>query len=269
MDRQPVVAGQFYPSDRQTLESDVRAAIGVGVSPDVEPTLLAMAPHAGYVYSGRVAGHTLGQARLPRRIVLLGPNHTGLGAPLSLWPSGRWITPLGPVPVDEALVAALLDADPDFSADYEAHAREHSLEVMLPFLQTLAPGFLLTALTVAEPSFQRLETAGLALAKTLAGLAEPACMVVSSDMSHYVTHKAAKRLDSLALEAILALDPEQLYNTVRGNGITMCGVLPMTLALIAARQLGAKRARLAAYATSGQVTGDFDRVVGYAGVLIN
>lgn len=271
MDRQPVVAGQFYTGSARALDAEVRGYLAAAQPPEERdrPTLLAMVPHAGYMYSGGVAGLTLGQANLAKSILLLGPNHTGQGRSLAVWPQGRWLTPLGAAQVDEALAAACLAADQHLTPDPAAHLQEHSLEVVVPFLQAKVPGFSMVPMAVAERNAETL----LSVARNLAGAVKaanrPVSVVVSSDMSHYVTHEQAKERDALAVQAMLDLNPSGLYEVVRRHGISMCGVLPMTLGLALAKELGATRARLAAYATSGQASGDYRRVVGYAGVLVD
>ncbi len=269
MIRQPVVAGQFYPGSAQDLQKEVGTYLSGAPASRQERTLLAMAPHAGYVYSGEVAGMTLGQANLAGSLLLLGPNHTGMGRPLSVWTRGQWLTPLGPADIDENLADALTAADHRLEPDHAAHLQEHSLEVMLPFLQVKNPGFKFVPVAVSEPRLSELSGVARSLAAVLKDWPEPVSMVVSSDMSHYVPHEKAKELDSLALGAALRLDPVGLYSTVRELGISMCGVLPMTLALMTALELGATNAELAAYSTSGDVSGDYARVVGYAGVLVS
>jgi len=268
MDRPAIVAGQFYTAEPRALAAQVRAFLDQAGPANSEPTLLAMAPHAGYVYSGGVAGVALGRANLPATLLLLGPNHTGRGAALALWPDGAWRTPLGDVPVAEDLARALLLAEPRLAADYTAHVGEHSLEVMLPFLQVKNPGVRIVPVAVAEPGVETLLAVARGMAGVLAAWAEPVGIVVSSDMSHYISHQRAKERDALALERIAALDPAGLHATVRRHGISMCGVLPMTLGLAIAKELGATRAEVAAYATSGEVSGDYARVVGYAGALV-
>lgn len=266
--RQPVVAGQFYPGRAGELARQVAACLATAGPRAAEPTRLAMVPHAGYVFSGQVAGRTLGAARLADRLVLLGPNHTGRGRRLAVWPGGQWLLPGGAVPVDDELAGRLLAADPRLVADTTAHAREHSLEVVLPFLRVTNPECRVVPICVSEPDPRVLAEVAAAMAGAIAGLGEPVSVVVSSDMSHYVSHDTAKRLDSQALTRIIALDPAGLFEVVRSRGITMCGVLPMVLGLSLVKALGAEDAELAAYATSGEVTGDAHQVVGYAGVLI-
>jgi len=268
MNRPPIVAGRFYPETAAALESQVRGFLDLAPARDSQSTLLAMVPHAGYVFSGAVCGQTLGAANLRPLLVLLGPNHTGMGPPLSVWPDGRWITPDGGLPVDEEAAQALLDENAGFTADTAAHAQEHSLEVEIPFLRALNPEAGVVPVCVSQGDPGRLVEAGRALARVLNALKRPASIVVSSDMSHYVTANRAKAQDAKALERIEQLDPVGLYRTVREHNISMCGVMPMTLGLAAALEFGATRARVEAYATSGDVSRDFDRVVGYAGVIV-
>lgn len=267
--RTPVVAGQFYPGDAGQLSTMVNEFIGKVKAKAPQRTLLAMAPHAGFIYSGAVAGMTLGAANLPSTLVLLGPNHTGMGQSLAVWSTGEWQTPAGSVPVAEDLAAHMLAADHRLQADTAAHLREHSLEVELPFLQALNSNVRVVPMAVAEPRLDVLLDVGRNLGGLLNAWREPVGIVVSSDMSHYVSHDNAKQRDSLALEQALALNPKGLFETVRREGISMCGVLPMTLGLAAALEMGAQKADLVAYATSGEVSGDFDQVVGYAGVLVS
>ena len=275
MDRRPIVAGQFYTAAPQALHDEVRgymdAARQGGPAPDREPrrTLLAMAPHAGYVFSGAVAGKALGAASLAPTVLLLGPNHTGQGRPLAVWPDGRWLVPGGALDVDADLAAALMDAEPRLAADTTAHAGEHSLEVLVPFLLAARGVRAMVPVVVAEPRFEVLQAVAASVADVLRAREEGVSLVVSSDMSHYVSHERAKELDFMALDAVLTLDPRGLFEVVRREGITMCGVLPMALGLLVALELGASRAALAAYATSGEASGDFSRVVGYAGVLVD
>ncbi|MGE4552542.1 MAG: AmmeMemoRadiSam system protein B [Desulfovibrionaceae bacterium] len=269
MDRRPAWAGQFYPADPEELRRMVGGFLAAAGPRDAEPTILAMSPHAGYVYSGSVAGRTLGQANLASTILLLGPKHTPFGAPLALWDSGRWLYPGGAVAVDNVLAEVLRRAEPRLTPDQAGHAQEHSLEVMLPFLAALDPAVRVVPLAVGVGGAELLVEIGSRIGRALAAHPEPVSIVVSSDMSHQIPDAEARRLDAMALEAAVRLDPAALYATVRTRRITMCGVLPMTIGLAAARELGASKARVTAYATSGDVTGDRNRVVGYAGVIVS
>lgn len=268
-DRQPVVAGRFYPGEAAALGSLVDEYLAMAPKKRAEHTLVAMSPHAGYPYSGPVAGVTLGQANLADTAILLGPNHTGHGGALDVWPKGSWLTPGCGLPVHEELAERLAQACPELTLSGQAHLGEHSLEVLLPFLCRLKQDFRIVPVCVAEPRLEVLAETARAMARVLMPLGEGVSLVVSSDMSHYVSQREAKSLDTLALARILALDPEGLYATVRSRGISMCGVLPMTMALFVAKAMGAAKADMAAYATSGDATGDYEQVVGYAGVIIS
>lgn len=267
MQRQPAVAGQFYPGSPQELSGMLQAFIDTGA--EKKDALVAVSPHAGYVYSGPVAGQVLGRINIPRRVLLMGPNHRGLGAQAAVMTSGQWLTPLGAVELDPELGSALIQNSPLVQEDALAHQYEHSLEVQVPFLQALMPELRLTPLCLGHLELSACLELGRAAALAIKGLGEPVLMVASTDMTHYEPAALAKQQDLRAIEHILALDPAGLYNTVRNNGITMCGVLPTTVCLAAALELGASQAELVAYTNSGEVSGDFDQVVGYAGLIIS
>ena len=270
LDREPAVAGQFYTDNAPLLMRQVKGFLDAADRTDApEHTILAMAPHAGYVYSGGVAGMTLGRANLAKRVLFMGPKHTPYGKPLALWPSGSWLFPGGRMAVDEELATALLKADRRLEPDTAAHLQEHSLEVLVPFLHAIDPGMRIAPLAVGLNDPKALVELGQRIGQAIKAFPEPVSMVVSSDMSHRIPAKRAKELDAMALEAALTLDPLHFYNTVRSNRISMCGVLPMTVALAAANELGASEAEITAYANSGEVTGDYQEVVGYAGMIVS
>ncbi|MDO9083156.1 MAG: AmmeMemoRadiSam system protein B [Humidesulfovibrio sp.] len=266
-DRPTAVAGQFYTGDPDALRLEVRGYLAQAEQKSSLPSILTMAPHAGYYFSGAVAGATLGRANLAETVLLLGPNHTGLGKPFAVWPGGRWQYPGGTLSVDSELVEHLCAAEPRLQLDTLAHQREHSLEVLIPFLAELNPATRIVALAVSQPDLATLLAVGKAIGRALRAFARPVSMVVSSDMSHFVTHELAQELDAKALDPALALNPTLFYETVRGEAISMCGVLPMTLALAAACELGASQTEITAYATSGEINGEMRRVVGYAGMI--
>ncbi len=269
MDRMPIVAGQFYPGTKNGLDSEIRKMLGKLTMPDQGAyARLVMAPHAGYIYSGATAATTLAQARLASTLILLGPNHTGLGAPLSVWPDGSWIFPGGELPVDEALVKALLKAEGAFTAETTAHMREHSLEVQIPILAALNPACRIVPIVVSERSMDKLLRVAHKMAGVISAWPEPVTILVSSDMNHFLPHEETVRKDKLALEAIEQLDPKLLYQTVRENSISMCGVLPMTMGMAVCRELGATEAAITTYTTSAKASGDYSRVVGYAGAIV-
>lgn len=269
MQRQPVVAGRFYDGNPGRLYETVDGFLGLADERRQDKTLLAMVPHAGYVFSGAVCGKTLATANLESTILMLGPNHTGRGDRFSLWSGGSWEIPGGSVPIDAELAETLLDADPLISADTAAHLGEHSLEVILPFLYRLNPETTFVPIAISAHVFDDVAAVGKAIGQAIKEFDRPVSVVVSSDMSHYISHDEAKRLDSMALEAAVALDPRALFSTVREHNISMCGILPMTAGLFAALEMGAVKGELVDYATSGEVSGDYDQVVGYAGVLVS
>jgi len=264
MDREPAVAGRFYEGEPQLLAREVRAFLAAPVAP--QPALGVVAPHAGYQYSGAIAGAVYGRVVVPPKVIVLGPNHTGLGRPAALWPAGGgWKTPLGTIPVSRALTEALA-ADPRVELDRAAHLREHSLEVQVPFLAIARPDVELAGLCLGPLDADACAEVGETVAA--AARAHGALIVASSDMSHYVPAAEAREKDRHAIDRILALDPAGLHRTVRREGLTMCGVIPATVMLFAARALGATRAELVRYGHSGEVTGDDDEVVGYAGLIV-
>lgn len=269
MNRQSIVAGQFYPGSKASLDMAVRGYLRAAQGKAEAPTILAMVPHAGYVFSGPVAGQTLGRADLHDTILLLGPNHTGRGAPFSVWPRGDWEVPLGICKFDPDLAKALLGSDNRLTSDADAHVYEHSLEVVIPFLMITNPKVKIVPIAVSERRFDVLSDVGKSMARVLKEHKTPVSVVVSSDMSHYVPHEAAKQMDSLALDEIVRLDPAGLFEVVRRKGISMCGVHPMVVGLTIAVEMGAQKAEVVSYSTSGPVSGDYGQVVGYAGVLVS
>ncbi len=267
MIREPFVAGQFYPANPSSLLAEVDSYLkGEEDIKEVDPGLI-MAPHAGYMYSGRIAGETFSRARIPHCVILLGPNHTGIGASLSLWNKGIWKMPLGEVSINEEVAQELLSASNYIQPDYSAHLREHSLEVLLPFLWRKNPSLTIVPLSIMETDPSVLIEVGKEISRVM-GERKDICLVVSSDMSHFIPHNRAVKLDKMAIDAILEIDPLGLFETVRKNHITMCGVLPMTVGLSCVKALGYTRAEMVGYATSGEITGDMERVVGYAGIVI-
>lgn len=269
MGRQYVVAGKFYDLDAAKLQASVDGYLATDTPRNEERTLLAMVPHAGYLYSGAICGKTLAKANLAPTVLLLGPNHTGLGERLSLWSGDEWMIPGGDMKVDEALTKAVLDSHEAIAADTSAHVVEHSLEVVLPFLHRLNPETTIVPLSISSRDFGELKSVGQAIGKVLRDFERPVSIVVSSDMSHYVSAEEAKRLDTMAIDAASALDPEAMFSVVVTNGISMCGVLPMTVGLYAALEMGATKGELAEYGNSGDASGDYEQVVGYAGVIVS
>jgi AmmeMemoRadiSam system protein B len=266
MKRKPAVAGQFYPLNPETLEHEVSSYL----EPDAhkERAVGVVSPHAGYIYSGGVAGMVFSRVVIPSRVVILGPNHRGLGASVAVMARGSWEMPSGQVQIDEELARAILENSGSAAEDERAHAAEHSLEVQVPFIQAARPDFRLVPITLGRLSLSECLALGRGLAAAVSGTAGDVLIVASSDMTHYEPARQAEKKDRMVIERMLALDPEGVYETVRDNRITMCGFVPVTVMLSAARELGAVSAELAGYMTSGDTSGDYGSVVGYAGVII-
>lgn len=264
--RRPCVAGRFYPGAAETLKRDVLSYL---VSVEKKKAVAIIAPHAGYIYSGGVAGAVYSSVEIPDDVVLIGPNHTGLGAICSVMTEGVWETPLGTVNINAELAKGILGSSRLFSADTRAHTAEHSLEVQLPFIQILNSKASIVPITVMRADAAGCAEMGNAIAKAIRDYGKPVLIAVSSDMNHYEEDEMTRRKDRLAIKAILNLDAERLLKTVSANNITMCGVLPAAIAITAAKGLGAKSARMAQYATSGEVSGDYAHVVGYCGIVID
>ncbi len=269
MIREPAVAGHFYPSDPETLRAEVERFLLEGrTTAGPSPAAAVVVPHAGYVYSGRVAGAVYAAVDLPRTLVILCPNHTGRGRPVAVMSHGGWRTPLGTVAIAESLADRLLRACPLAQPDETAHRDEHALEVQIPFLQLRLGEFSFVPVCVGTGRLDALLDLGGAIHEAIRGWGAPAAVVVSSDKSHYVPAGEAREKDLLAIDRMAALDPEGLHRVVMDRDISMCGVAPAVAGLEAARRAGARAGRLIAYANSGDASGDYQRVVGYAGLAV-
>ncbi|MGH9749314.1 MAG: AmmeMemoRadiSam system protein B [Candidatus Polarisedimenticolia bacterium] len=269
MVRAPAVAGSFYPGEPETLRREVTRLCGAGNGAGEGPAAIALvAPHAGYVYSGRIAAAAYTGARLPDRYVILCPNHTGTGEAVAVMDEGEWQTPLGASPIDTDLARAVIRGCRHARVDARAHRREHALEVQLPFLQVLRPGFRFVPICVGTLHLPVLLDLGRAIAEAVRGAGGPVLTVISTDLSHYIPAPAAGIQDRKAIERLVAVDPEGLHRVVLEEAINMCGVAPAVAGLEAARRLGARAGRLLAYGHSGEASGDFGSVVGYAALLV-
>lgn len=265
--RKPIAANRFYTGDPAALKREIKNFTQAAPDNKAGSPWGLMLPHAGYVFCGDVIGKTLAGQRLPSRLIILCPNHTGRGTAFSVWPEGEWLTPLGPVPVDAGLASAVLASSPLFQADVQAHLGEHSIEVILPFLQTADPGLEIVPICVGTQNPKALAAAGQALASVLKEPQNKGCgIVVSSDMNHYEDQETTLKKDDDAIKAALAADPDLLLKTARDEKITMCGAAPMALALYAAKDLGGAEVELIAHDTSAKAAGDYSHVVGYAGL---
>jgi len=268
MRRSPAVAGQFYPGSEASLVKTLSALVPEIQPEDRKEALAVISPHAGYIYSGGVAGETIGLVKVPQNVIILGPNHTGHGAPVALMAQGTWDMPMGEVPVNKELAARIAQSSPQIEIDDVAHRFEHSLEVQVPFLQYIQKELTIAPIVVSHVSYETCAAVGQGLAEAIKGYGKPVLLVASTDMTHYESRQSASAKDSLALERIEALDPQGLYKTVVGNRISMCGIMPTTVTIIAALGLGAKKAALIRYTDSGERSGDTSHVVGYAGLVI-
>lgn len=265
--RRPAVAGRFYPIDAEDLRAELRGYLSPAASAPVR-AIGCIAPHAGYMYSGHVAGAVFARVEIPKRCVVMCPNHTGMGRALAVMSEGSWETPLGDVAIDTELATALKQRFPALHEDSAAHRAEHAAEVELPFLQIRQPELKFVPIALGTGQFDPLEQLGYALAEVIARQKDPVLIVASSDMNHYESDAVTRVKDHRAIERILTLDPRGLYEVVTQQDISMCGFGPAVAMLTAARQLGAKSAELVKYATSGDVSGDREMVVGYAGVVV-
>lgn len=260
-------AGLFYPHEPESLNASLRDFFmqteqkQTGNAP--LPVKICMLPHAGHIYSGTVTAQTLSQIRLPQTLIMLCPNHTGLGRHGAVWDSGAFETPLGPVKISDSTARQLLQY-PFFTADRGAHLREHSIEVILPFLQYQYGGSF-SIVPVSLMNTDNLDRMAQAVSQIMADSTDTG-LVISSDMNHFADEKENRRKDFLALEAIKNLDEKALFQTVITHDISMCGVLGAYIGIRTAKALGLQECRIAGYDTSARTSGDAGRVVGYAGL---
>lgn len=268
MIRKTVWAGprNFYPDNPESLKKTIARLIGP--EQNKEECKAVLMPHAGYFYSGHVAGKTISAVKVPDTIIVLGPNHTGLGLPYSLLSKGTWQTPLGYISIQEELAALMLENSGYFRQDESPHIKEHAIEVEIPFLQYFNNNISIVPVIVSDFVLSNYRKAGQEIAEAVKKFAKPVLIVISSDLTHYESHKTAKEKDAQVIEAILELDENKLYERVTANKISMCGCAPACVGLYAAKKLGATQARLIDYKTSGDTTGDNTSVVGYAGLII-
>ena len=266
MVRPPAVAGRFYPAEARELAGQIEK-----YSPRETTQVRALGcvvPHAGYMYSGHVAGAVYSSIEIPSRCILLGPRHFPQGQPMAILTEGSFVTPLGEARIDEELAEELARECPLLREDPIAHASEHSLEVQIPFLQQLRGDFRFVPVVLGTDRYGAMEELGHAVARVVAARNDRVLVIASTDMNHYESDAITRAKDRRAIERILALDPRGLYDTVRDEEISMCGYAATVATLTGLRDLGAKEAALIRYATSGDITGDRKEVVGYAGIVL-
>ena len=265
--RLPAVAGQFYPANPRELSRLIRQFTTTEAPLEKVRARACIVPHAGYVYSGGVAGAVFSRLILPAKIIVVGVRHSPPGADLAILSKGAWRTPLGDAPLDEELARKVREACPGLQEDSVAHSREHSLEVEIPFLQALQPGLTFVPIAVGTLRFQELWELGMGLARVLQESQEEVLIVTSSDMNHYEDDETTRRKDAKAIEKLEAVDAHGLYDVCRTVGISMCGLGPAVATLTAMKEIGVTRGEVVRYATSGDVSGARDAVVGYAGMI--
>jgi MEMO1 family protein len=272
--RLPAVAGRFYPANPSELASTVRrvsaprdAASSSDVGAEKISVTACLVPHAGYMYSGAVAGEVFGRIALPKKILILGVRHFPRGESAAILSNGAWRTPLGDAPIDTELGTALRDACPLLREDSVAHSQEHSLEVQIPFLQVLAPGFSFVPVALGTVRFDDLVRVGEAVARALLAAQEPVLLLATSDLNHYEDDATTRVKDAKATAKLLALDARGLFDVCRTAKISMCGLGPAVATITALRAMGATEGELVRYATSADVSGDTSSVVGYAGIV--
>ncbi len=267
MKRKPSVAGYFYPHDSAALRDMIEGMLDSQA--DKEKAISVISPHAGYVYSGKVAGSVFSSVTLPENFIILGPNHQDVSTSISIMRQGVWETPLGDVPISTALADLIMKQSGTLKENVKSHSQEHSLEVQVPFIQYLKGNILFVPISIAYfATYDDLVELGKAIAWAIREYGQDVLIVASTDMSHYVSQEVAKEKDFLAIEKILDLDARGLYDIVKRENISMCGFQPTAATIIASNELKAKKAELIKYQTSGDVSGDFSKVVGYAGIRI-
>ncbi|HEX75616.1 MAG TPA: AmmeMemoRadiSam system protein B [Dehalococcoidia bacterium] len=266
MIRNPVVAGQFYPGLPDQLRAQIRELVDEKAE-KVEVVGL-VSPHAGYIYSGPVAGAVISRIKFRDTFVILGPNHTGRGKPFSIMTKGRWKTPLGEVEIDSELGKQILAISSYLEEDYMAHQYEHSIEVQVPFLQYFKPDIEIVPIVLSHSAGAAYKEIGKGIARAIKGLGRGTVIIASSDMTHYEPQETAQRKDAQAIEAILDLNEDELLKRVEELDISMCGYAPAVSLISASKELGGREAELVRYQTSGDTSGDYTSVVGYAGIII-
>ena len=267
MNRQPAVADRFYPGAPSELTRMI-SRLMPDPAAEKQKACALISPHAGYIYSGELACRTISSALIPESVIIIGPNHHGLGGRVAV-SMADWDMPQGLVPADRTMGATLISRSTLITEDESAHRLEHSLEVQVPFLQNVQSKLKIVPIAVAHLTYKECEEVAAAIAAAAQTATSPPLILASTDMSHYESRKDATIKDGFALEKIVSFDPEGLYETIVSKRISMCGFIPVTITLLAAKELGATTAKLIGYTDSGETSGDIDQVVGYAGFVIS
>ena len=275
--RQPAVAGAFYPDDPEKLARLIESCFlddsGVGYIPELNSfegsdyPINVMVPHAGYQYSGAIASHgycKIVENGFPEVFIIISPNHTGFGSEISVFNEGSWITPLGNVEVDAEFADAVIEASDFASADFSAHIREHSIEVQLPFLQYFSDDFKIVPITMGRQNFVTSSDLAKAIFEAAEKLDKSYCVIASTDLSHFNNQEKANKVDAFVLEDIEEMNEFKLFEEVVQYNITMCGYGPVMATMSLSKKVNKNTSEILAYGTSGDVSGDFTSVVGYA-----
>ncbi|PIE57673.1 MAG: AmmeMemoRadiSam system protein B [Desulfobulbus propionicus] len=268
MHRKTVAAGRFYPGTGTELQAALTRLGKNTWGGELQEATAVVVPHAGYIYSGPTAFKVLSRVRIPSTVILIGPNHHGLGARVAVG-TMDWQMPWGTIPLYAKLCHALVRPAKLFQADDLAHAHEHALEVQLPLLNHFRPDVRIVPIATAPLTYAECERAALELAEVLHEEQESALLLASTDMSHYKSRCQASRLDRQAIEQMVRFNPRGLYQVVREKNISMCGMAATVITLLTSRHLGAKSVELVEYTDSGEATGDLSQVVGYAGLVVS
>jgi len=265
MIRNPYVAGYFYPASASELRATIAQYVNKD-APKVEAVGLLM-PHAGYQYSGAVAGATISRINFKDTFIIMGPTHSGLGKPFSVMVEGTWKMPMGDVEIDSELARKIIAVSEYAEEDVRAHLEEHAVEVQLPFLQYLKPDVRIVPIILAGAPADIYKAIGRDIARSIKELNREAVILASGDMTHREPQASAEEKDMKAVEAMLALDEDELTRRYQDLRISMCAHGPVVTLISAAKELGVSGAELIKYQTSGDTTGDYMEVVGYAGVI--
>ena len=266
MVREPAVAGQFYPALPAALKRQIESMVDKNAKK--EKAIGIISPHAGYIYSGAVAAALYSRIEITDTVIILGPNHTGTGSAFSLYDKGRWEMPFGEISIDEEMASDIASRCSLIKKEQSAHLHEHSLEVQIPFMQYFKKYFKIVPIVVSAANMQAYQKVGDAIAQAVKDGKKDVLIVASSDMTHYEPQKSALEKDKMAIDAVLNLDEKELLRKVDEYDITMCGCIPAAIMIIAAKLLGAKKGELIKYQTSGDASGDYSSVVGYAGIMV-
>lgn len=267
MIRNPIVSGQFYPREVNELNTIIKS-----FAPKNNQKIAArgiVLPHAGYKYSGNVAVNTVARILPKKKLIILGPNHTGYGKSFSLWDIGKWKIPFGEIEIDEILAKEILENGNSIVSDYAAHQFEHSIEVELPILHYYFSAFSFVPIVCQVSTLDVYTNVAFQICDAVKKTKADVLFVASTDLTHYESDMSVRRKDRLAIEQIVNLDEQKLLDVVKRENISMCGIAPVVVLLLCMKQFNVQKVHVALYQTSADITGDSHAVVGYGGIIIN